>query len=706
ITGTLSGIIGSDDVIFNGTGTFADVNVANGIAVTSTSTLGGAKAGNYTLTQPTNLTGNITAKALTITAPSIASKIHDGNATSGTVTSGTLSGFVSPETVTINTAVGTYSDATVENGKTATIVYTLANGDNGGLAANYSLANGSAIGDITSASTAVDVTTSNNSDAVISGTTSDVTVSGTAVLTVNGVSCEVKSLATSTGTQVIVNSPLIVNTGGVTLAPNSILELANTATVTGNVEVGTGAKLKFTAATTLNVTGDLILKATETNTENTSFSANIGTGTLAVSGDIKYLKTIDDAKWYFVSFPSDVTISTITGSPALGTLGTNWFIKFYDGYRRGESGADGSNWIAITPANLATYPKLNKYQGYIIGLLSGSSEITFTLDKTNLSTETARSITVAANNAGAISTTNHGWNLIGQPYLSKYATNTGSNMTNIYKFNGTTYTDYHNDAYVQNLPIVDPFGAYFTKVTTGGSLSFGLGARQALRSSVSASMADVVFLDCTTASETDRTNIIMDDAQSANYQNGVDYEKMITTETATPQVYTVLGGLNYSYNVLPTSSVVNLPLAIYTKTTASTTISVDGTRAKSLSKLLLTDNGVIPATVTDLLSSNYTFTATAGTNNTRFAITAQRIATEIDKFDSNADAPKLSIINCQLSIENLSPNATVRVYDALGRMVVSKNATSNVMEIKLGAHGIYTVQLQSGTNISTRKVIF
>ena len=59
ITGTLSGIINSDAVTLTGTGTFADVNIANGIAVTSTSTLGGAKAGNYTLTQPTGLTANI-----------------------------------------------------------------------------------------------------------------------------------------------------------------------------------------------------------------------------------------------------------------------------------------------------------------------------------------------------------------------------------------------------------------------------------------------------------------------------------------------------------------------------------------------------------------------------------------------------------------------------------------------------------------------
>ncbi len=59
ITGTLNGIVNSDDVTLSGTGTFASVNVANDIVVTSTSTLAGTKAANYSLTQPTGLTANI-----------------------------------------------------------------------------------------------------------------------------------------------------------------------------------------------------------------------------------------------------------------------------------------------------------------------------------------------------------------------------------------------------------------------------------------------------------------------------------------------------------------------------------------------------------------------------------------------------------------------------------------------------------------------
>ncbi len=71
ITGTLSGVIGMDDVTLNGTGTFADPNAGTGIPVTSTSTLAGAAAGNYSLTQPTGLTGEITKASQTITFPTL-----------------------------------------------------------------------------------------------------------------------------------------------------------------------------------------------------------------------------------------------------------------------------------------------------------------------------------------------------------------------------------------------------------------------------------------------------------------------------------------------------------------------------------------------------------------------------------------------------------------------------------------------------------
>jgi len=677
--GLLVGVVSPDVVDLTQAGDFDTKNVGTSKTITSNCSISGVGAGNYTISQPTLTSRDITAKALTIGAASIASKIYDGSATSGTVTAGSLSGFVSPETVTVSTAIGTYANSTVGTAKLASIVYTLANGDNGGLAANYSLANGSATGDITSATTTVDVTSGTPTLASLNLTeTSEVTVSGTGVVTFDA-DKTVRSVTADTGGNIVVSNPLIVSEG-VTVAPNATLNLSNT----------------------LSIGGDLTLKADQTST----FSVKVGSP-MTITGNVKFLKTMDDTQWYFMAFPCNVALSGIkvNGSPL--DLGTNFFIKYYSGSNRASNGT-GANWIPVVLAD----DHLIANQGYIfglpdeVGLGQNVSVITFPLDRDVVKSEAA-SRTLAVNYYGTLSNvaTNLGWNLIGQPFLSKYASQDGD-VLNLYRFNGSTYDFYAKNTF--NLPEVNPFEAYFTQVNSSlqsSGLTFGLNERRLVHASVAVNQSDLVRLNFSTATGSDKTYLIMDDLQSTSYQIGEDLEKMIATGTTIPQVYSVLGGINYANNALPVYNVQSLPIGFYTQTGGNTTISVDATKAASLSKLLLTDNGTSPATVTDLLVSNYTFTAAAGTNNTRFAITAQRITTEIDKFDSN-DALQLSIVNCQLSIKNLSDNATVRVYDALGRMVVSKNANSNLMQIKLNARGIYTVQLQSGTTISTRKVIF
>jgi hypothetical protein len=106
ITGTLNGVVGSDDVSLNGTGTFASVDVADGIVVSSTSTLTGTAAGNYTLVQPTGLTANITPATATITFNALPT-YSTANATfnlAATVNSGATITYTSS-----NTAVATIS---------------------------------------------------------------------------------------------------------------------------------------------------------------------------------------------------------------------------------------------------------------------------------------------------------------------------------------------------------------------------------------------------------------------------------------------------------------------------------------------------------------------------------------------------------------------------------------------------------------------
>ena len=148
ITGTLAGALPNEAVTLVGTGTFASKNAGANQVVTSTSTLSGAAAGNYTLTQPSGLKGTITAKGLSITAPTIASKAYDGKTAAGSVTVGSLSGLLGSETLIVSGTAAAYSSFAVGTYPNVVVTYSLANGNSGGLASNYSLAAGTATGTI------------------------------------------------------------------------------------------------------------------------------------------------------------------------------------------------------------------------------------------------------------------------------------------------------------------------------------------------------------------------------------------------------------------------------------------------------------------------------------------------------------------------------------------------------------------------------
>ncbi len=133
ITGaTLSGgIVGSDVVGLTGGGSFNTATAGTNKSVTTNFTLNGTDASKYSLTQPT-LTGNITQKALTVTSAAASNKVFDGT-TAATIT-GTLSGVISPDVVTL-VGTGTFASSAVGNGIAVTSTSTLAGADAG----NYSL---------------------------------------------------------------------------------------------------------------------------------------------------------------------------------------------------------------------------------------------------------------------------------------------------------------------------------------------------------------------------------------------------------------------------------------------------------------------------------------------------------------------------------------------------------------------------------------
>ncbi|MBS7778532.1 MBG domain-containing protein [Acidovorax sp. CCYZU-2555] len=143
--GTLSGFVGSETVSFSGqTGSFANANAGSNKPVTvSGVTLAngsnGGLASNYSVTNPTGLSADITPKPLTVTGMNASDKVYNGTS-EATLTGGTLSGFVGSETVSFSGQTGSFANPNAGSSKPVTVSgITLANGSNGGLAANYSV---------------------------------------------------------------------------------------------------------------------------------------------------------------------------------------------------------------------------------------------------------------------------------------------------------------------------------------------------------------------------------------------------------------------------------------------------------------------------------------------------------------------------------------------------------------------------------------
>lgn len=189
ITGMLDGIVGSDNVTFNGAGNFATTTVGENINVTAAVTINGTAVANYTIAQPTGLTASITPKTLTISGLTAANKIYD-QTTTATISGGTLNEVIGSDEVTFSGSA-VFTTAAVGTNIPLTLTLELA----GAAAANYTLQLPSIDADITRAPltisglTAEDKVYNRNVAAVLSGNPTlegvlendEVTLSGSAI---------------------------------------------------------------------------------------------------------------------------------------------------------------------------------------------------------------------------------------------------------------------------------------------------------------------------------------------------------------------------------------------------------------------------------------------------------------------------------------------------------------------------------------------
>ena len=340
---TFSDLVGSETLGQSVGATFADQNVDTGIVVTVNSiTLSdgdnGGLATNYTISTGQTTTADITAKTLTATA-SASNKVYDGTTTAAATL--TFSDLVGSET--LGQSVGaTFADQNVDTGIVVTVnSITLSDGDNGGLATNYTISTGqTTTADITAKTLTATASASNK---VYDGTTtaaatltfSDLVGSETLGQSVGatfadqnvdtGIVVTVNSITLSDGDNGGLATNYTISTGQTTTADITAKTLTATASASNKVYDGT-----TTAAATLTFS-DLVGSETLGQSVGATFAdQNVDTGIVVTVNSI----TLSDgdngglATNYTISTgqttTADITAKTLTATASASN-------KVYDG---------------------------------------------------------------------------------------------------------------------------------------------------------------------------------------------------------------------------------------------------------------------------------------------------------------------------------------------------------------------------------------
>jgi hypothetical protein len=464
-----------------------------------------------------------------------------------------------------------------------------------------------------------------------------------------------------------------------------------------SLTIATGTTVDVTS--TLTIDGELVLKAGKNDAPALKVDAAI-----VPTGDFRLEKTFDNNKWYFVSVPTDVNVDDIeqvSGTGTLGMLGTNWWIRYYDGASRASNEGSISNW-----KNVSAGSTLVANQGYIIGLdnlLTGDYVLSFPLSKNLLSSaESSRSVAVTNHGEGVAGANHVGWNLVGLPYFSKF---NGANIGAAYLtfHNGSTYSQLENNT----ATTIYPYSAFFVQASssgTGANLTFDLSGRQLVNTTVSNSIAEKAVIAVQQQSFTDKTTLIIDDTHDGNYSIGKDLEKWLVTGQDQPQVYTQLGGIRYAYNALSPANISALPLCIYSKNGGNLTIALQESSIAAGDELWLFDaenqNSVV------LNEAGYTTSVAQGTSNNRFSLSLQRIGTSDNSgfhhhFSSHFD-------NHFLTLSNVEVGMLIRIMDVQGKTIKELIATSTSVRVDFSdyQHGIYILETITNSERRCSKISY
>lgn len=209
---------------------------------------------------------------------------------------------------------------------------------------------------------------------------------------------------------------------------------------------------------------------------------------LAVAGELTVNKQIttyytfpEKGKWYFLSFPFDVSLKGLDPrfklkDDTFSGNGNYLYVQTYNSDKRASSQQATGNWEVFPMPSSSENPLIfEKGKGYLVALDAAASDntLTFSVDKENIPDNfgKAASIPINISSSGDADTDHGGWYLCGNPLpapleLSRIKPDPALDG-NIYLYDGNTYKPYP----IGSNYALPPFAAFFVKATAATALT-------------------------------------------------------------------------------------------------------------------------------------------------------------------------------------------------------------------------------------------
>ena len=392
--------------------------------------------------------------------------------------------------------------------------------------------------------------------------------------------------------------------------------------------------------------------------------------------------TMSANTWNYLTFPYDVKVSDII------TEGGDWTICYYDGEARAQNDL-GNTWKTVPYDSI-----LHAGEGYIWHSTNGNYTVPAVRnDNRNLIfAKDTRYIQLIEH--AASSTSNYGWNLIGNPYPCFYDTRFMDFTSPITVYNGSSYAAYspEDDSY-----ILSPNQAFFVQCSAENNVvGFDAEGRQTnntVRTLETSAPARVhkannerrVFnLYLENEGYAEHTRFVINEKASLGYEISRDAAKFMSDDAAIQQLFTIEGSDRMAINERPLADG-EVALGAYFGKASNYTIDID-TRVTDM-EVILVDK--YTGTETALLTEAYEFSTEAGTFTDRFVIRVKRTADITDAIET-APTEEVKVVALTGAISITNATAPVYVYNASGALVATANDNNVTLEV---APGMYVVMV-------------